>query len=79
MPQMTDSDYSATKATDHRRKNLSKTNNKVPYLKSVFVRHALGMQIPHEQDKHELKKLYRTQEISRENLDYECFFHYDKR
>ncbi|KRH94357.1 hypothetical protein M153_2880001388 [Pseudoloma neurophilia] len=49
MPQMTDRDYSTTKATDHRGKNLSKTNNKVPYLKSVFVRHALGMQIPHEQ------------------------------
>ncbi|KRH93773.1 hypothetical protein M153_5780002, partial [Pseudoloma neurophilia] len=48
-PQMTDSDYSTTKATEHRGKNLSKTNNKVPNLKSVFVRHALGMQIPHEQ------------------------------
>ncbi|KRH93451.1 hypothetical protein M153_8720002, partial [Pseudoloma neurophilia] len=36
-------------ATDHRGKNLSKTNNKVPNLKSVFVRHALGMQIPYEQ------------------------------
>ncbi|KRH93681.1 hypothetical protein M153_6670003, partial [Pseudoloma neurophilia] len=36
-------------ATDHRGKNLSMTNNKVPNLKSVFVRHALGMQIPYEQ------------------------------
>ncbi|KRH94863.1 hypothetical protein M153_120000888 [Pseudoloma neurophilia] len=53
MPQMTDRDYSATKATDHRGKNLSKTNNKVPYLKSVFVHHALGMQIPYEQGSNE--------------------------
>ncbi|KRH93385.1 hypothetical protein M153_9550003744, partial [Pseudoloma neurophilia] len=36
-------------ATDYRGKNLSMTNNKVPNLKSVFVRHALGMQIPYEQ------------------------------
>ncbi|KRH94955.1 hypothetical protein M153_8800015029 [Pseudoloma neurophilia] len=28
MPQMTDSDYSAIRATEHRGKNLSKTNNK---------------------------------------------------
>ncbi|KRH94299.1 hypothetical protein M153_3060009154 [Pseudoloma neurophilia] len=49
MPQMTDRDYSTTTATEHRGKNLSKTNNKVQNLKSVFVRHALGMQIPHEQ------------------------------
>ncbi|KRH94105.1 hypothetical protein M153_3810002975 [Pseudoloma neurophilia] len=48
MPQMTDSDYSATKATDHRGKNLSMTNNKVPNLKSVFVRHALRIQISYE-------------------------------
>ncbi|KRH94681.1 hypothetical protein M153_1650002532 [Pseudoloma neurophilia] len=27
MPQMTERDYSTTKATDHRGKNLSKTNN----------------------------------------------------
>ncbi|KRH94041.1 hypothetical protein M153_4120003948 [Pseudoloma neurophilia] len=49
MPQMTGNDYSVTKAKDHRGKNLCRNNNKVPFLKFVFVCRALGMQILHKQ------------------------------
>ncbi|KRH93772.1 hypothetical protein M153_5800005274 [Pseudoloma neurophilia] len=70
MSQMTDRDYSTTKATDHRGKNLSKANNKVPYLKSVFVRHVLGMQITYEQGNSNQSKRYNEKLLARSTIKY---------